>query len=142
MGTNKEDLKNYVTGWMTKSRQTFKDCLILMDIGDNAGVVNRAYYASFHALIALLVTVDDHPQPEEDEEALTKFERDFVTAGKISKKTAETIRELYELQKAIDFERLEPVCLDEAQESVEKSERVYNAISRYLFAQGLLEETK
>ena len=139
-----EYLKDHIAGWMAKSRATLKDCLILMGVSDNSGisVANRAYYASFYTLIALLATVDFKPEPEEDEATLAVFEREFVTTGKISGETADTIRKLYELQMDVDFVRVEKVGREEAKEAIEMSGRVYNAISTYLFTQGLLEEAK
>ena len=139
---SKKDQQKAITGRMALAREALMDCLILCGASDKTGrsVVNRAYFATYYAVLGMMATSEAKTQAENEEAMLAAFEKAFVATGRIPNETGETIRKLYDLRMETEWERLGPVGMAEAKEAAEMSGRVYNAISGYLFEKGLLEE--
>lgn len=141
-----DDLKNLVTQRMAQARQTLTDCLILIGVSEATArsVVSRAWFSAYGAVLALLETVSakERPEPEAEEATLKFFVNQFVETGKVARGTEETLWRLREMHLDADYRGVATLGEDQAHLATQLGGRVYNAISEYLFNEGLLEETK
>lgn len=137
--------KSQIAARMAQARQGLTDCLILIGVSEAAAraAVSRAWFAAYAAVLALLETAPDkRPQPEAEEAMLALFVKQFVQPGAISAKTDEMIWQLREMHLDADYRSAAAVSIDAAHLAAQMSGKVYNAISAWLFEQGLLEEEK
>ena len=67
------------------------------------------------------------------------FDREFVHRGFLSKELSFDLHRIFELRQLDDYQRIEPVSLDEAQDAVVTAERFYTAVQRHLKEEGYLD---
>ena len=79
--------------------------------------VNRAYYAMFYGVLALLA-VSDY-QTSKHSGAISLFDRDFVKTGKFDKAFSRWLHEAFELRQESDYQELVTVSGEQAQEVLE-----------------------
>lgn len=137
--------KSQIAARMAQARQGLTDCLILIGVSEAASraAVSRAWFATYSAVLALLETLPaPRPQPDAEDATLALFLKQFVQPGVIASKTDEMIWQLREMRLDADYRSPAPVSIDAAHLAAQLGGRVYNAISAWLFEQGLLEEEK
>ena len=76
--------------------------------------MNRAYYAAFYAVLALLQTIGKTPRKHQG--VLTLFNTEFVRTGLLPKTLSEELHRLFEARQEDDYRRLDPVLPEEATE--------------------------
>ncbi|RYF44958.1 MAG: HEPN domain-containing protein [Cytophagaceae bacterium] len=92
----------------------------LLDAGFPDGTCNRAYYALFHAIIALLYTTDG-PIPKTHTGAHTEFRRQFIKPGLFAESFSNTISLLFNLRQGSDYEIDFDTTLEDARDAVDRA---------------------
>lgn len=135
---NAEHAKILVARRMEQARECLEDGRYLLSAGRGARtVVNRAYYAAFYAVLALLQTVGKTPRKHQG--ALTLLDAEFVKSHLLPIETSEAFHRLFEARLEDDYRRMDPVSPEEATELLAVSERFVQAVREYLTGAGFLE---
>jgi uncharacterized protein (UPF0332 family) len=107
--------------------------------GQPRSVVNRAYYAAFYALLALLQAKQLPPRSHQG--ALQLFDREFVHAGHVPKELSRDLHALFRMRQEDDYRRLDPVPREEAEQALKLSETFLDGASACLWRMGFVQET-
>lgn len=84
------------------ARNALSDARILLDGGGTDGaVVNRLYYAAFHAAQAALYAVDEAPSSHAG--VLSMFGEELVLAGEATREHGRLLNELYQYRERADY---------------------------------------
>ena len=92
------------------------------------GAANRAYYAAFYAVTAILALEDI--KLKKHRAVVTSVHRDFVHTGRWAESLGENYSHLFKLRLMGDYsiERLVPI--DEAKAAIDKSWSILEAVSK------------
>jgi uncharacterized protein (UPF0332 family) len=89
----------------------------LLERGNYRTVVNRAYYAMFYAVLALLART--RQQTSKHAWVMTLFDRDFVRVGAFDKDFSRWLHEAFNLRQRADYQELFTVSIEDAQAILE-----------------------
>lgn len=98
--------------------------------------VNRAYYAAFYAVLALLQTIGKTPRKHKG--ALALFDTEFIKTGLLPEELSATLHRLFDARQEDDYRRVDPVLLEEATEFITVAEGFVHSIREYLRNAGHL----
>jgi uncharacterized protein (UPF0332 family) len=104
--------------------------------GSNRTIVNRAYYAAFYALLALLLTKNEKPRKHIG--AISILDKEFVKSGLLGKEASNCIHELFDMRMEDDYVSYEPVSREEAEKAMSMSEKFVCVAREYLLREGYL----
>ncbi|MBI3795559.1 MAG: HEPN domain-containing protein [Deltaproteobacteria bacterium] len=136
---NPEHVKVLVAKRMQEAAECLEDGKYLLSSGRGARtVVNRAYYAAFYAVLALLQTVGKTPRKHRG--ALTLFDTEFIRTGVLQKELSDTLHQLFDARQEDDYRRIDPVLPEEATELIADAEQFVRAIRDYLIDRDYLSE--
>ena len=99
--------------------------------------VNRAYYASFYAVLALLQALGKTPRKHRG--VLALFDTEYVRTGRLPKELSAALHQLFDARQEDDYRRLDPVLPEEATEFIAVTEQFVQAIRDHLLDTGYLQ---
>ena len=128
---NPLDVKILVAARMRQAQECLEDAKSLLSLGRGTrSVVNRAYYAAFYAVLALLQTKGKVPQKHIGTVSL--FDSEFVKTDLLPKELSTTLHVLFERRCEDDYERIDDIDLSEARESLDMADRFVQSVRDYL----------
>ncbi len=92
-------------------------------------VVNRAYYAMFYAVLALLQDVT--PLPSKHTGIIGLFDTMFVRAGRFDKQLSKDLHRAFDLRQASDYKTITPISPEQAREITERARTFVETISSF-----------
>lgn len=119
---------------LEQADEALKSTQILIDHTQYRSAVNRAYYAMFYGVLALLAISES--QASKHSGAISLFDRDFVKTGKFDKAFSRWLHEAFELRQESDYQELVAVSGEEAQTVLEHA-RLFVAGVKTLVTQQL-----
>jgi len=125
MTTSKDDLIKYR---LFRSKDTFDDAKILADKKKWNSTINRLYYASYYAVMALLLNSDLNPTTHNG--AKSNFTEHFIKTDKIAKEYGKIYSQLFTWRQKGDYD-------DMFDFSEEKVMPYFEPVSKFL---ALIEE--
>ena len=91
------DKQQLVAYRLVRARETLKDAHLLAEQGGTPGsVINRAYYAMFYAVLALLTSLGLGASKHSG--AIALFDLHFVKTGEIPKEMSKAIHKAFDLR--------------------------------------------
>jgi uncharacterized protein (UPF0332 family) len=96
-------------------------------------IINRAYYAMFYAVLALLQRV--HMYPRKHRGAISLFDTEFAGKGIFPRELSQDLHRAYDLRQASDYREPRSATREKAEDLVEKASRFVAAIRDYLLAE-------
>jgi uncharacterized protein (UPF0332 family) len=131
-----ERLRELIEVRMEQASETLHEAHLLSAGHAARGAVNRAYYAMFYAVLALLTTQGLGSSKHSG--AISLFDREFVKAGDFPKELSRALHMAFERPQQADYGEL--IQLDEpaATRSIEEAEMFIQKVRDYLTARGLL----
>jgi uncharacterized protein (UPF0332 family) len=93
-------------------------------------VVNRAYYAMFYAVLALLQRSGKVPSKHSG--AIGLFDRDFVRPGVFPKNLSRYLHKAFELRQTLDYRVIERISEGKAEETLSNAEAFVKEVKEYL----------
>ncbi|PJH75836.1 MAG: DNA-binding protein [Anaerolineae bacterium CG_4_9_14_0_8_um_filter_58_9] len=106
------DKQGLIAYRLERAGETLQDAELLFEQGGTpASVVNRAYYAMFYTVLALLITVGAGSSKHSG--AIALFDEHFVRSGKFSKEMSKTLHRAFDLRQIGDYREL--LTLDDTQ---------------------------
>lgn len=92
---------DYINYRLQRAEESYSDALILAEKERWNSVVNRLYYASFYAVIALLLKNDIETQTHDG--CRTQFGLKYIKTGKIEKRFGKIYSKLFDLRQKGDY---------------------------------------
>ncbi|GAB3991066.1 HEPN domain-containing protein [Spirosoma daeguense] len=126
---------NRAIAYLQKAKDNLADAQILLAANRAEGTCNRAYYALFDGILALLFTTNG-PLPKTHTGAHTEFRKQFIQTGLFARTTSNTITELFNLRQGSDYEIDFDISVEDAQDAVEKSTEFLIHVDAYLRDNG------
>lgn len=124
------DLKNLSGARMLHAKDCLNEAKILMSAGEYKGTANRAYYAAFHALRAVLIL--DSFDSKKHSGIISKFRELYLKNGLFDKSMSDAISSLFRVRSSSDYDDFYVVSKQDAVEQICNAESIINAIDEYL----------
>lgn len=116
---------------LEQAEEALRDCDLLDKSGGSGrALVNRAYYAAFYALLALLAALGE--KPRKHGQAIGIFDREFVKTGKMPKECSRQIHSLFRSRNVNDYESLTPMPNEDAEAAVRDAGNFVGVVRIYL----------
>jgi len=116
---------------LDQARASLEEANILFAHGKTTiGAVNRAYYAMFYAVIALLQQVGKIPRKHSG--AIGLFDSEFVKKGLFPKELSHHLHRAFESRQISDYHAVEPISREDTQEILRNAKGFVQAIDKYL----------
>jgi uncharacterized protein (UPF0332 family) len=131
-----ERLRELVTLRMQQADETLHEAQILLGEHAGRGAVNRAYYAMFYAVLAVLATKGLGSSKHSG--AISLFDREFVKPGDLPKELSRSLHMAFEHRQQADYG--EQTQLDEpaAKRAVQEARTFIQDVRAYMKAKGFL----
>ena len=133
---NSDQLPALLQYRLAQSRETLHESEILLAEDAWRGAVNRAYYAMFYALLALLAT--RQLGTSKHSSALGLFDREFVKTGLFPKTLSRSLRLAFNLRQTHDYGELVELDRSTAKQTLQNAQEFVTAIETFLRNEGYL----
>lgn len=114
-----------------KATECLNDAKKLFDAHSYNGATNRAYYAMFHSMRAVLAY--DGIDMKHHSGIIAEFRRLYIKTGIFDKEMSDTISSLYDLRTDSDYDDFYVAGQEEAEFIIEKAQTFIENIEKYLF---------
>ncbi len=131
-----EQLRTLITYRMEQAYETLKEAEILFGEKALRGTVNRAYYAMFYALLALLAS--ERMGTSKHSGAISLFDREFVKSGKFSKELSKSLHLAFDRRQDGDYGEMRIIDEKTSQESIDSAKIFIFEVEKYLSSSGFL----
>ena len=127
---NPEQLDALLQYRLQQAHETLREATILLNESALRGAVNRAYYAMFYALLALLATKQLGTSKHSG--ALALFDREFVKTGVFPRELSRALRLAFNLRQTHDYGEMLEVDQQTAETTLTEARVFVEAIETYL----------
>jgi len=115
---------------MDEAQVAIRDAeFLLKGEGSSQAVVNRAYYAMFYSVLALLQQLGKVPSKHKG--VVSLFDMEFVRTGLFPKQLSRDYHRIFKLRHVSDYKALKPVPRPEAEEVLAKARSFVQAVTEY-----------
>lgn len=125
-----EDLINLSKARIAHAEDCLREAKILLDSNEYKGATNRAYYAAFHSLRAVLIL--DEFDSKKHSGIIAKFRENYLKTELFNKEISDFISSLFRVRTASDYDDFFIVSKDDAIGQIDKAEKILNQIKVYL----------
>ncbi len=130
MPENFDMQRDYATYRLERAREDLKAARLLFQ-NDNYRVANnRAYYAMFHSMRAVLVF--DNFDSSKHSGVIAEFRRKYIKEGIFSKEMSQMIGSAFIIRNASDYDDMFVASKNDTQEQIENAEYVLNKVEEYI----------
>jgi uncharacterized protein (UPF0332 family) len=129
-----EQLEGLLRYRLEQAHETLREAEILLGESALRGVVNRAYYAMFYALLALLATRQLGTSRHSG--ALALFDREFVKTGVFSREISRSLHLAFDRRQEHDYGEIVLVSSPIAEEALTDARTFVAAVEAYLRSAG------
>ena len=119
-----------------QAHETLREAEILLNESALRGAINRAYYAMFYALLALLAT--KRLGTSKHSGALALFDREFVKTGVFPRELSRSLHLAFNRRQTHDYGEMTQVNHQIAAESLTDAQTFVAAIEAHLRSEGHL----
>jgi uncharacterized protein (UPF0332 family) len=131
-----EQLEDLLCYRMEQAHETLQEAEILLNASALRGAVNRAYYAMFYALLALLATKQLGTSKHSG--ALALFDREFVKTGVFPRELSRSLHLAFDRRQTHDYGEMTQVSRQIAEETLTDAQTFVAAVESYLRSVGHL----
>ncbi len=118
-----------------QAEESLDEARFLLAGGKSArSIINRAYYAMFYAVLALLVY--EAFSSSKHSGVLSYFNQHFIKGGIFDKSLGFSLAKGFELRQRVDYREQVKLQDDEAKQVVSQAERFVDAVNSHLVALG------
>lgn len=125
-----EDLLNLSDARLLHAYDCLKEAEILLNADEYRGTANRAYYAAFHAMRAVLIL--NSFDSKKHSGIIAKFRELYIKTELFSKDISDAISSLFRVRSASDYDDFYIVSKQDAVQQLENAKHIVNVISVYL----------
>lgn len=105
-------------------------CCLEAGNGSPRSIINRAYYAMFYAVLALLLRKGKSYSKHSG--VIAAFDTGFVRTGLLPKELSSNLHKLFELRQEHDYKIIYEPDPEEASEAINTAKHFVNAIEQFL----------
>lgn len=131
-----EQLEDLLRYRMEQAYETVREGEILLREIALRGAINRAYYAMFYALLALLAT--RQLGTSKHSSALSLFDREFVKTGIFPRELSRSLHLAFERRQTHDYGEIVKIDYQMAENTLTEARSFITAIESYLRSLGHL----
>ena len=131
-----EQLEALIHYRLEQAHETLREAEILLEEAALRGTTNRAYYAMFYALLALLATKQLGTSKHSG--ALRLFDREFVKPALLPQELSKSLRLAFNRRQTHDYGEMIDIDQQLAEEAVTEAKAFVAAIETYLQTEGFL----
>jgi len=129
-------LRELITLRMEQATETLHEAHILLAEHAGRGSVNRAYYAMFYAVLAVLATKGLGSSKHSG--TISLFDREFVKPGDLPKELSRALHMAFERRQQADYGELIQLEEPAATRGIEEAEMFIQKVRDYLTSRSLL----
>ena len=129
--------RGLIEAYLQKADQKLAVSRRLLASSDYDDSISRAYYAAFHAVRALLVTVGQNPTTHYG--AITLFNLHFIKTGKLAQEIGRFFTNLRDDRESADYELFGNADASLAEKAVVEAARLVAAAREYLRGEILID---
>ena len=133
---NTAQLSALVRYRLDQAHDTLREATILRDATADRGAINRAYYAMFYALLALLATRQLGTSRHSG--AIALFDREFVKTGAFSPELSKALHLAFDRRQVHGYGEMIELDADVVADTLADAQRFVLAVAEYLRGQNLL----
>lgn len=133
---NEDRLRDLLRYRMRQADDSLREATILREADAQRGAVNRAYYAMFYALLALLATKQLGTSRHSG--AISLFDREFVKAGIFPADLSKALHLAFDRRQIHDYGEMTEVGANTSDEAIVDATKFVDTIRQYLTDQGML----
>ena len=122
--------KDYAKYRMERAREDLDAAHLLFDAGNYRIANNRAYYAIFHAMRAVLVF--DNFDSSKHSGVIAEFRRRYIKEGIFPTEISKMIGSAFTIWNASDYDDMFITSKNDTKEQIDNAEYVYKAIEEYI----------
>ncbi len=132
-----EQLEILISYRIGQSHETLREAEVLFNQSAFRGSVNRAYYAMFYAVLALLATRQMGTSKHAG--VLSLFDREFVKTGIFPRELSKSLRVAFDRRQTYDYGEF--VAMDDmkSQETLKDANTFVATVEKYLRSLGYLQ---
>ncbi len=119
-----------------QANETFHEAEILFNQSAYRGTINRAYYAMFYSVQALLATKKLGTSKHSG--VISLFDREFVKTGLFTRDLSRSLRLAFDHRQTHDYGELIEIDEEVAQETLNDAKAFISAVESYLRSTGYL----
>lgn len=126
-----EEVANLIKYRLEQAQTALEDARFLLE-GDRSpqSIVNRAYYAMFYTVLALLQKIGKVPSKHTG--VISIFDTEFVAKDIFKKEMSKNFHKAFELRQVSDYKTIKPITKEKAQEALDNEVQFVNEVKRYL----------
>ena len=125
-----ENIKALVAYRLEQADESLEAAVILLDKGLIRPSVNRAYYAMFYAVLALLAR--GKQETSKHSGAIALFDRDFVKRGIFKKDFSRWLHDAFDLRQRSDYGAEYHISGEEAEKTLKNAESFVDEVKKVL----------
>lgn len=125
------DKQQLIVYRMERARETLRDAHLLINQGGSPGsVINRAYYAMFYAVLALLTTLGKGSSKHSG--VISQFDQLFVKTGEFPKTMSKALHKAFGLRQIGDYRELIVFDREQEEEILRSADQFVKAVEKHL----------
>lgn len=133
---SKDQLAALLRYRMEQADETFQEAEILFNRSAYRGTINRAYYAMFYSVLALLATKQLGTSKHSG--AIALFDREFVKTGLFPRELSRSLRLTFDRRQTHDYGELTEMDEQTVKETLNDAKVFISAVESYLHSTGQL----
>jgi uncharacterized protein (UPF0332 family) len=119
-----------------QSHDTLREAQVLLEASALRGVVNRAYYAMFYVVLALLAT--RQLGTSKHSAIISLFDREFVKPGALDRNLSRALHLAFDRRQTHDYGEMVPLTHEDAAAAVAEARVFVAAVENFLRSSGNL----
>jgi uncharacterized protein (UPF0332 family) len=134
---NEEQLKILIRYRIQQSEETLREAEILFNEKSYRGAINRAYYAMFYSVLALLSTKKLGTSKHSG--ALSLFDKEFVKSGIFPKEFSKSLRLAFDQRQIHDYGEIVEINKNNANQTLDDAKYFIKGIYSYLESEDYIQ---
>ncbi len=116
---------------LEQASEVLRDAKLLLNAGGSGRtIINRAYYAMFYAVLALLQKIGKTPRRHRG--AISLFDTEFVKKGIFTREDSISPHTVFDLRQEADYRTLKPIALEKSGQILQSSLAFVKKVREYL----------
>jgi uncharacterized protein (UPF0332 family) len=118
---------------IAEAEETLSDARALLENGRSPrSVVNRAYYAMFYGVLALLIAEEIEHKTSKHSGIISIFDKTIIHTGRLDRDYSRMLHRMFDTRQECDYKEFVLVSPDDAAIAVEQAERFLSGIKGLL----------
>jgi uncharacterized protein (UPF0332 family) len=128
--TDKEALFSYR---LQQAEETLRESKKMLESGfSTRSIINRAYYSTFYALLALFIKTGMNVKTSKHIGIISLFDKEFVKTGKLDKYYSKILHDIFDARQEGDYKEYVQFTAEDAADSVKFAGEFLEGIKKFL----------